>query len=419
MIWLLGISFLLFLIMGIPVAFCLGISSLACLFIKPDIPLLIIPQKMFSGTDSFPLMAVPFFMLAGSLMNRGGITKRLIRFSNILVGSIRGGLAMVNVVASMFFAGITGAAVADTSAMGTILIPAMVKERYDVDFSAAITASSSTVGPIIPPSIPMIIYGVYAGVSIGKLFLAGIIPGVILGFSLLGVAYIISVKRGYPKGKKVGIREFFVTLKEASLALIMPVIIIGGIVFGIFTATEAAVVAVFYAFFVGFFVYGELKIKDLPHIIIESGITTSIIMLVIANASIFGWIIAHEQIPQKVANLFLFFTHNKWLILLFINIFLLFVGTFLETTASLIILTPILLPLATSLGIEPIHFGIIMVLNLVIGLTTPPLGVCLFVACSIAHISLEKISRAIIPFLLTSIFVLFLVTYIPQLSLII
>jgi len=265
----------------------------------------------------------------------------------------------------------------------------------------------------------MIIYGVYAGVSIGKLFLAGIIPGVILGFSLLGVAYIISVKRGYPKGKKVGIREFFVTLKEASLALIMPVIIIGGIVFGIFTATEAAVVAVFYAFFVGFFVYGELKIKDLPHIIIESGITTSIIMLVIANASIFGWIIAHEQIPQKVANLFLFFTHNKWLILLFINIFLLFVGTFLETTASLIILTPILLPLATSLGIEPIHFGIIMVLNLVIGLTTPPLGVCLFVACSIAHISLEKISRAIIPFLLTSIFVLFLVTYIPQLSLII
>lgn len=417
MLWILGISFITFLILGIPIAFVLGLTSFVALLYSGDIPLLLMPKEMFSGTDSFPLLAVPFFILAGNLMNTGGITKRLINFCNILLGYVRGGLALVNVVASMFFAGITGAAVADTSALGSILIPAMTEEKYDRDFSAAVTAASSTVGPIIPPSIPMVILGTVGELSIGALFLAGVIPGIMVGLSLLVVSYIISRRRNYPKGRIKSIKEFFFGLKDAILALLMPGIIMGGILGGIFTPTEAAVVAVVYALLVSFLVYREIRWKDLPKILIDSIVTTSIIMLVIANSAIFGWILANQQVPQSVAQIFLSISNNKWVILLLLNIFLLFVGTFMETTASLIILTPILLPLAVKVGIDPIHFGIVMVLNLVIGLITPPLGVCLFIACSIAKITLEQIVKAILPFLIAAIAILFIVTYIPQLSL--
>jgi C4-dicarboxylate transporter DctM subunit len=417
MVLILGISFITFLVLGVPIAFVLGLTSFVGLLYSGEIPLLLIPKQMFSGTDSFPLLAVPFFILAGNLMNAGGITKRLIHFCNILLGYIRGGLALVNVVASMFFAGITGAAVADTSALGTILIPAMVREKYDKDFSAAVTAASSTIGPIIPPSIPMVILGTVGELSIGALFLAGVVPGILVGLSLLAVAYITSVKRDYPKEKKKSVKEFLWGFKDALLALIMPAIIMGGILGGIFTPTEASVVAVVYAFLVSFLIYREIRLKDLPGVLIDSVVTTSIIMFVIANSAIFGWILANYQIPQIVAQLFLSISTNKWVLLLLINLFLLFVGTFMETTASLIILTPILLPLAVKVGIDPIHFGLVMVLNLVIGLITPPLGVCLFVACSIAKITLEQIVKAILPFLIAAIAVLFVVTYIPELVL--
>jgi C4-dicarboxylate transporter DctM subunit len=417
MLWILGISFVTFLILGIPIAFVLGLTSFVALLYSGNIPLLLMPKEMFSGTDSFPLLAVPFFMLAGNLMNAGGITRRLIHFCNILLGYVRGGLAMVNIVASMFFAGITGAAAADASAIGSILIPAMTEEKYDRDFSAAVTAAASTMGPIIPPSIPMIILGAIAELSVGALFLAGVIPGVMIGISLLGVAYVISRKRNYPKEKVKSVKDFFIGLKDALLALLMPAIIMGGILGGIFTPTEAAVVAVVYAFIVSFFIYREIRWKDLPKVLIDSVVTTSILMLVIANSAIFGWILANQQVPQAVAQIFLSVSNNKWVILLLLNIFLLFVGTFMETTASLIILTPILFPLAIKVGIDPIHFGLVMVLNLVIGLITPPLGVCLFIACSIAKITLEQIVKAILPFLIAAIAVLFIVTYIPELSL--
>jgi C4-dicarboxylate transporter DctM subunit len=412
-------SFLVLLSVGTPIAFCVGLSALAGLIQLGDIPLLLIPHMMFQGTDSFPLLAVPFFVLAGALMNAGGITRRLVNFANLLVGHVRNGLALVNVVASMFFAGVTGAAVADTSAIGSVLIPAMKEEGYDLDFSAAITAASSTMGPIIPPSIPMIIYGVSAEQSIGALFLAGIIPGLLIGLALMAVAYVSNgqtqVGSG-PRREAANYRSLLLGVKDALLALFMPAFILGGILAGIFTPTEAAAVSVLYAFVVGRFVYNELSWRQLPALAQESLVVTAVIMFIIANAAIFGWLVAALQLPQKIIALFTTGISNRWLILILINLFLLLVGTFMETTASLIILTPVLLPLAKQIGLDPIHFGAIMVLNLVIGLTTPPLGVCLFVSSGIAGISLERISRAMIPFLLAAIVVLLLVTYIPSLS---
>ncbi|MCG6917704.1 MAG: TRAP transporter large permease [Deltaproteobacteria bacterium] len=415
-----SISFIFLLSLGAPIAFCIGISALAGLIQLGDIPLLLIPHMMFQGTDSFPLLAVPFFVLAGALMNAGGITRRLVNFANLLVGHVRSGLALVNVVASMFFAGVTGAAVADTSAIGSVLIPAMREEGYDLDFSAAITAASSTMGPIIPPSIPMIIYGVSAEQSIGALFLAGIIPGLLIGLALMAVAYFSNSQplgRSRPRGEATTWRSLLLGFKDALLALFMPAFILGGILAGVFTPTEAAAVSVLYAFCVGRFVYNELSWRQLPTLVQESLVVTAVIMFIIANAAIFGWLVAALQLPQKIIGLFTAGISSPWLILILINAFLLLVGTFMETTASLIILTPVLLPLAKQIGLDPIHFGAIMVLNLVIGLTTPPLGVCLFVSSGIAGISLERISRAMIPFLLAAIVVLLLVTYIPSLSL--
>ena len=416
---ILVVSFIFFVIIGIPIAFVLGLTPLVALISQGETPLVLVAQQIFTGMDNPILMAIPFFILAGNLMSRGTMTERLVEFCKILIGGVRGGLAHINIVISMIFAGITGAAVADTSAVGSILIPAMVKEGYDTDFSAAVTATSSTIGPVIPPSIPFIVYGVLGEVSIASLFLAGIIPGILLGLSMMAVVWYYARKRNYPKGKWPSFRQGWKSFIDAGLVLVMPLIILGGILSGVFTPTESACIAVFYALLIGFFVYRDLKISDLPRILIQTGATSSLVMLVIGMASIFSWMLASEEVPQMVTEAMLSLTSNKIMILLLVNVVLLIVGTFMETTASLIILTPVLLPLMNNIGVDPLHFGVIIVLNLVIGLTTPPVGVCLFIACSIARTRLESLSRAILPFLGASIAVLLICTYWPQLMLLI
>jgi C4-dicarboxylate transporter DctM subunit len=411
LIVILLISFSLFLIIGVPIAFVLGLTPLMALLYQGETPLMLAAQRIFTGMDNPVLMAIPFFILAGNIMSAGGLTRRLVTFCRVLVGPVRGGLAHINVVISMIFAGITGAAVADTSAIGSILIPAMVKDGYDVDFSSAVTATSSTIGPVIPPSIPFIIYGVLGEVSIASLFLAGIIPGVLLGLFQMGVVAYYARKRNYPRGYLPSAREALRAIFDAALVLMMPIIILGGILSGVFTPTESACIAVFYAFVISFFVYRDIGLRDLPRIVIDAGTTSAIVMLVIGTASIFSWLLASEEIPQSISTTILKVTHNRVLILLCVNIILLIVGTFMETTASLIILTPVLLPLLVQIGLDPLHFGVILVLNLVIGLTTPPVGVCLFIACAIGKIRLERISRAILPFILASIAVLAIATY--------
>jgi C4-dicarboxylate transporter DctM subunit len=405
------ISFVFFLVIGVPIAFVLGLTPLVALLSQGTTPLVLVAQRIFTGMDSSVLMAVPFFILAGNIMSAGGMTRRLVNFCNVLVGGFRGGLAYVTVVISMIFAGITGAAVAEASAVGSILIPAMKKEGYPTDFAAAVTATSSTMGPIIPPSIPFIIYGVLGEVSIASLFLAGLVPGLMLGLLLMGLVWYYARTRRFPKGDRLSFRGALKASLDAGLVVMTPAIILGGILTGVFTPTESGCIAVFYALLLSLFVHRDMKLRDLPPLLVRTGVTSSLVMLVIGTASIFSWLLASEQIPQVIAETILNATHNKWLILLSVNALLLMVGCIMETTASLIIFTPILLPLMTRIGVDPLHFGVIIVFNLVIGLTTPPVGVCLFVACSIAQISLERLSRAVLPFLLAAVTVLLLCTY--------
>jgi tripartite ATP-independent transporter DctM subunit len=411
---ILAAVFLITLSLGFPVALCLGLTSLAALW-KSDVMLSLMAQRIFTGIDSFPLMAVPFFVLAGELMNQGGTTRRLIDFANVLVGRIPGGLAHTNIVASMFFGGISGSAVADAAAMGTILVPGMVRKGYEPGFSAAVTAASSTVGPIIPPSIFMVIMGVTTGLSIGGLFAAGIIPGLMLGFTMMGLSYFMAIRYNYPREtepfdmRRIG-REFF----SAGPALLAPLIILGGILGGVFTATEAAAVAVLYAFFLGMVVYRELSLRKLADIFVQSGTTTAVLLLIIGMANIFAWVLTAEQIPTRIAQVMLAITDNRYLILLFINVILLFIGMFLEGGAAIIILAPTLLAVAKAVGIIPLHFGLVMVLNIVVGLLTPPLGVCLFVVSGVTGLDLSLIIRSVLPFLAVELAVLMLVTYLPS-----
>lgn len=410
------VSFILLIFLGVPVAFSLGLSSLVYLFIA-DIPLNIIPQKMFAGLNSFVLLCIPGFILAGNLMNAGGITDRIIKFANNLFGHIRGGLGLANVGSSMGFAGISGTALADTASIGSVLIPAMKKEGYGPGFSAAVTASSSTVGPIIPPSLPMIIVGTLASVSIGDLFLAGAVPGLMLGIGLMIPTYLISVKRNYPKGHRRSIKEIANSFMGAFWALFMTFIILWGILGGYFTPTEASIIAVLYAFVIGIFVYKELPIKKIPGIMLSSMTTTASIMLLVGFANLFGWIMVSEQIPQMVADTILGISENPIVVILLINLLLLFVGTFMETIAALVILFPVLMPVAAQVGMDPVQFGVMMVLNLVIGLVTPPVGVCLFVASQIGKVPIGKTARELVPFLGVSLFVLMLVAFVPQITL--
>lgn len=412
MIWVLFASFLTLLFAGIPVAFCLGVSSVIY-FVGTGMPINIMAQRFFSGIDSFTLLCVPGFILAGNLMNSGGITDRIIGFCNKLVGHIRGSLGLANIVASMIFAGISGTAVADAASIGGILIPAMIKEGYEDDFSVGVTAASSCIGPIIPPSLPMIIAATLTGLSVSKMFVAGIVPGILMGVGMMIVSYYISRKRNHPKHEKSTVREILHSGREAFWALLMTFIILVGIIGGIVTPTEAAIVAVLYAIVVGFFVYKELTLRKMFTVMVESSITTASIMVLVGFANLFAYIMSKEQIPQMVAGAMLSFSRNPHVLLLLINILLLFVGCFMETIAALLILFPILLQVATSVGINPIHFGIIAVLNLVLGLTTPPVGVCLFVTSSIGKISLAKAAKGVMPFLLVNLLVLLIVTYFP------
>ena len=409
-------SLILFFVMNVPIAIAIGLASVAAILFSGSIPPIVVVQKMFTAADSFPLMAVPFFILAGSLMEFGGISRRLVEFANSIVGRFSGGLAFVAITASMFFGAISGAAVATVAAIGTILIPAMVRRGYDKPFATAVQATAGTLGVMIPPSIPMIIYGVLTGVSIGALFMGGILPGILVGLSLMFVAWLISRKKGYRGDEKSSLNRIWQTFKQAILALLMPVIILGGIYGGVFTPTEAAVVAVVYGFVVGFFIYRELNLSQLKDILVTTVVGTSMIMFIIATSSVFSWILTAEQIPQVVANAILSISKNPIIILALINLLLLFLGTFMETVAAIIILVPVLLPVITQIGVDPLHFGIVLVVNLAIGMVTPPLGVCLFIGCSIADITLEDITRAVWPFILIMIADVLLLTYLLWIS---
>ncbi|MBW4985555.1 TRAP transporter large permease [Mameliella sp. CS4] len=401
--------------LGIPVAITLGLSSLAYLLFA-GMPPVVMPQKMYAGMDVFVLLSIPGFILAGNLMNQGGITHRIIRFANALVGWIRGGLGLTNISASMLFGGITGTAVADAASLGGVLIPGMKKAGYPADFSAAVTAASSTVGPIIPPSVPMIIVGALSGISVGKMFLAGAIPGILMGVAMMVTCYIISVRRGYPHQPWQGWGEVARSFGGAIWAIAMTFLIIYGLLSGYATPTETAVVASVYAFIVGAFIYRELPIRKVPGIVADSAVSAAGILALVGFANVFGWILVSERIPQAIADSVLSLTDNKFLVILLINILLLFVGMFMETIAALIILFVPLLSLSNAVGIDPLHFATFAVLNLMIGLTTPPVGVCLFVCANIARLPLAPVVRAILPFLLTNILVLLAVSFFPPLA---
>jgi len=408
-------ALLITMILGVPIAWCLGISGLLALILM-DMPLSIVPQKIFSGMDIFPMLCLPFFILAGEIMAHGGLSRRLLHFAVICIGFVRGGLALANVMASMLFGGITGAATADASALGSVEIPMMVKNGYDAKFSAAITAASACIGPIIPPSLPVVIYALaVSGVSIGGLFAAGMIPGILVGVALMIACYIISVRRKYPKREyKVNAREVFTATKDAILAIITPVIIIGGIIGGVFTPTEAAAVAVVYSFVISYFVYGELKLSDLPAMFLRSGIISAVVMIIIVTANVFGVVVAFEQLAQKLEVLVQPLGYFGFIMA--INIIFLIVGMFMDQNPAILILAPVFAPIAANLGIEPIHFGIIVIMNLVIGLITPPLGQVLFVVSPIAKVPFEDVAKEVLVFMLVEIGVLLLVSYVPFIS---
>ena len=407
------------LLIGVPIAISLGVSALVAIYFGSTLPLSIITQKAFTSLDSFPLLAIPFFMLAGILMGHGGVSKRLLDLATTLVGWMTGGLSMVTIVACMFFAAISGSGPATVAAIGGFMIPAMVARKYDGGFAAAISASAGSIGVIIPPSIPFVLYGVIGGVSVGNMFLAGIIPGLLIGIGLMITAYIISKKRGY-KPAETEVFRFSDVLKatyEAKWALLIPVIILGGIYGGIFSPTEAAVVTVVYSFIVGKFVYKELSWEDSFKSFREAVVINATTMIIIGLSVSFAYFMTLEQIPNDIAAFLIDLSSSPFVILLAINVLLLVVGMFIDTISALVVLTPILLPIVVAVGVDPVHFGVILVANLAIGFITPPLGVNLFVASSVGGVKFEKIVVAILPFLLSMIICLLVITYIPALSL--
>jgi tripartite ATP-independent transporter DctM subunit len=414
------VSFVFLLIIGVPIAFSIGISALLTMLVSiaPVPAFTTLAQRMATGLDSFALLAIPFFILAGQLMNRGGIATRLIDFAKGLVGTLPGGLAYVNIVASMLFGAISGSAVAAASAIGGIMNPRMVKEGYSRPFSAAVNITSATTGMIIPPSNILIVYSLASGgVSIAALFVAGYVPGILLGLSLMGVAGVMAYRNGYPVGERTPLREVFKKFIDALPSLLLLIIVIGGIIAGIFTATEASAIAVLYTVVLSMVVYREVKVADIPDILITTVITTAIVMLLIGTSMGMSWVMSFENIPQGVSNALLSISDNKIVILIIINLILLFVGIFMDMTPAVLIFTPIFLPVVTALGVHPVHFGILMVFNLCIGLCTPPVGSVLFVGCGVANISISKVIKPLIPLFIAMLVALMLVTYIPALSL--
>lgn len=417
MIWLVVILFVLILL-RVPIAFSLiSISVLGILLSNPDL-LINVPRNVFNGIDQFTLVAIPLFILAGELMTKGGISKRLIHFSKIIVGPLPGGLAMVVILSSIFFAALTGTAIAAAAAIGAMMIPEMKKEGYDLRFSSSLVASAATIGPIIPPSIVLILYGVMSNQSIGDLFIAGVIPGLLMGLGLMIYSFFVGKKYNYRASEtRASFKEVLYGFKDAILALLMPIIIIGGIVSGVFTATESGVIAVVYAVIIGMFVYKEISIKDFKPILLQTAKTTSAIVFLIGGASLFIWFLSYNQIPNQLIDALGIVANNPILLLLLINVILLLAGTFIDTISAVSIFTPLLLPLVEQAGVDPLHFGIILAVNLTIGMVTPPLGVCLFVTSSIAEISVPKMFKFLIPQVTILILVLLIVTYLPDIIL--
>lgn len=410
------IVLLLLLVLTIPIAIAIGLASSLIVFDSGTNPIVIV-QRLFTSLDAFPLLAVPFFILAGSLMEKGGISKRLIDLANTFVGSKTGGLGIVAILASMFFSAISGSGPATTAAIGAIMIPAMVSKGYDVRFASSAQAAAGELGVIIPPSIPLVLYGIAAGVSIGDLFIAGVVPGLMIGFSLIIVMYFFAKINKYPVGESYTWGERLTALKNSILSILMPVIILGGIYGGVFTPTEAAVVATIYALIVGLFIYKELKWKQLIHIFSESALISSTILIIISTAGLFSWILTSNRVPVAVSEWFVSLSESPIVFILIINLLLFLIGMFFDGGAAIIILAPILTPIAVNFGIDPVHFGIIMVANLAVGMITPPLGVNLFVVSQIANIRLEAMFRHLSLFVAVTMLDILIISYVPQLSL--
>lgn len=411
---LLAALFILFLLMGLPVAFVIGASTMSALQMG-GVPLMVVPQQMFAGINSFALVAVPMFILAGDIMAQGEISKRLVAFADSLFGFVKGGLSVVSVLAGMFFAAISGSGAATTAAVGASLVPELRRKGYDPAAAAALIAASGTIGVVIPPSVPIIIYAVIAQESVEKLFLSGFIPGIAMGLGLIAVALVQGHRRAYPAGTALSLRTIGRTLLSASWGLMAPLIILGGIFSGVFTPSEAAVIAVNYAILVSFFIYRDLTLGGFYKIVMRAGVTTAVILFVIAASSVLSWALASWQVPNAIAGFALSLSGNVYVLLLLIMLLILITGVFLETASALIILTPMLLPLAAQMGIDTVHFGIIIVVGLAIGMVTPPVAINLFVASTTANIPLERIARAVIPYLLVLIAVYLLIAFVPLL----
>lgn len=416
MIAILLISFFVFLALGFPVAIALGLSSLLGLICEGSTPLVVIVQRMFVALDSFPLMAVPLYMLAGLLMDSGGISKRILRFSNSLVGHITGGLAHMNILASMIFAGISGSAVADTAGIGNIVIPAMIQHRYPRSYACAVAAVSSTVGIVIPPSIPMVIIGAMLGISVGKLFLGGIVPGVLIGLSLMVAAYFVAKSKRLPRQQqRPGCTIILKELAGAFWALLMPILIVGGIVTGMFTPTEAGAVAVTYAVVVGCFVFRELTLPAIITCLRRTGLGCAKVFFIIATAGLYTWLLTTQGFPVLVGRFLLSITDSPQVMMAMMALILLLVTTFMESIAALILLMPILYPVAQQVGIDGTYFGVMVVVTIGIGLVTPPVGLCLYVSADIGQVGIVEVSRALIPFILTVFSILVLLLFVPGL----
>lgn len=412
---LIGI-FVVLLILRVPIALGLLASSLVTgLYL--GIPLETLMQRMVGGLNSFSLLAIPFFILAGEIMNEGGISRRLINLSNVIVGKIRGGLALVDVLTSTFFGGISGSSVAEASSIGSVMIPMMEKKGYDKDYAVSVTVSGASQGVIIPPSHNMIIYATAAGggVSIGGLFIGGVVPGLLLGLAVMVTTYVIAVKRNYPKGDPVDRKEIPKIVREGLLGLLTPIIIIGGIVTGVFTATESAAVAVLYAFVISFFVYRDIKLSRIKVILMKSLRTLSMVLFLIAASSPFGWLLSFLNVPEDMSELLLSISSSKIVVLLLVNLILLVLGMFMDMAPLILIMTPILLPIVQDLGMDPVQFGVVLILNLSIGLITPPVGSSLFVGSAIGGIAIEKVAKSLLPFYVSMIVVLLLTTFVSAL----
>ncbi|MEA5082765.1 MAG: TRAP transporter large permease [Lachnospiraceae bacterium] len=405
-------TFALCLVLGVPIAFAIALAAVVVL-LKGDLQMLIVVQRMFAATDSFPLIAVPFFILAGDLLARGAISKRLVAFSESILGSIKGGLSIVSVIAGMFFAAISGSGAATTAAVGATLIPELKQRGYNAASSAALIAAAGTIGVVIPPSVPMVLYAVIADQSVTQLFRNGFIPGILMGGMLISIAITQAYKNNYPKGMEFSFKNVWATFSRSIWGLLMPLIILGGIFSGYFTPSEAAVVAVVYALLVSFFIYKDLTLKDLYNIMVGSAKTSAIIMIIIACSGAFGWVLANWKIPEQIANGVLAISSNKFVIMFLISVIVLIAGVFMETSSAVIILTPVFLPLVRALNINLVHFGILFTVGIAIGMITPPVAINLFVASSITGMPIEKISRAVIPFLVGLIIVFFVIVYAP------